>query len=854
MKEKIIITIFIGLLLFCLIPCDTVKGAYFNYVGTFTSGIIGNQYSDSYLTTIDYYSPTGSNNVSFVTGDKGYEVVSNSQSIFEFDYSSGMQLNIFQIFHSHIATCEYSDTITFYFYNSTHSTYPGNQPIIVMYGNPSTMEFGFYNDTGSPISIDGMSWGRFNASVIDSYFGFTISDYESGLAMYYCEEATTDYESRSAVEGFVRNPSYLQLGYRIDRFAIEVSLGSSTYLHNVFDNLWYYCIGVEIDEGWIPPETGCGADLSSYKKLNMIATDFDNMDSEIIIPTESYRLSQTMGINHYLEARFLSRLSTRVYGISLLISYDQYHNSPNLNNYELYFSGRSLGIPDCINEYGNSYTWMLLWDFSNINVTLNDEKPTFAFKSDSSWDIAFYRPFLNNGWSNAKAHNSEALFKNGQEGTDGTIIYVGLGFISLPITMYYGNVLIIPEINEYEDSIYTIADSFYQYDNINIGFTINSTASEGEKTYIKIWKTMVELNIPNQLIPYEIPEGIFSGQKSFTAWSDGIYVLKLERNGDNVSGKTIVVMPKTDDDYLLTSYPNPYDKGQSYTVGYRYFNSQGKDGLINIFRENTNPLNNDYTDFTKATVLNRVIDSNTSGNITIPYMYGYGSNNLIVLYIHSSNSTYYEKDRLWEYYLPLFNLPNEIFVGGDNPHLILKGEKQSRINIYGTHNFFGFDVYITLNNKRIYPSKYATLENNFALWYNISKVATYNVSLLIDVGGTVTLLDYKEFTVEYDTSDGTGTNNFVFGIAIEPPYSYFAGIFIVIISTLSPLLILGIIKKDGSFDLSSIPQFLYLIMAIVGFVISILLGFFPSWSVVVLIILGALIITIMYLRGNASVG
>jgi hypothetical protein len=79
---------------------------------------------------------------------------------------------------------------------------------------------------------------------------------------------------------------------------------------------------------------------------------------------------------------------------------------------------------------------------------------------------------------------------------------------------------------------------------------------------------------------------------------------------------------------------------------------------------------------------------------------------------------------------------------------------------------------------------------------------------------------------------------------IPTPYSYFVGTFIIILLTLTPIFFSFMFK----ISLNNIPQFLYLVFALIGFIISLLLGFFPMWSIIVLIVVSALIIVIMWLQ------
>lgn len=107
---------------------------------------------------------------------------------------------------------------------------------------------------------------------------------------------------------------------------------------------------------------------------------------------------------------------------------------------------------------------------------------------------------------------------------------------------------------------------------------------------------------------------------------------------------------------------------------------------------------------------------------------------------------------------------------------------------------------------------------------------------------------FYETKTSIDKIDTSILNSISF--IFDAPLCYFIGVIIIVLLTISPLL-LGLLI-GGNLDLSSIPQFLYLVLAIVGFVLDILLGFFPPWSIFVLIMICVMIALILYLKGKGQ--
>lgn len=103
--------------------------------------------------------------------------------------------------------------------------------------------------------------------------------------------------------------------------------------------------------------------------------------------------------------------------------------------------------------------------------------------------------------------------------------------------------------------------------------------------------------------------------------------------------------------------------------------------------------------------------------------------------------------------------------------------------------------------------------------------------------------DYAEFAYgKITTPEGIG-DIFV----IEEPFSYFIGTFIIILFTCLPLLITKVYHYEGD-----MIKYISIFMGITGYVLSILMGFFPVWTVAVFIILIGVISFLLYNQNKST--
>jgi hypothetical protein len=603
--------------------------------------------------------------------------------------------------------------------------------------------------------------------------------------------------------GTVRNATAINSNYRITDMALNNYPYSGYYMHFDDYNISY---SDSYEGGTI---YGCDIDLTGYNKVGIDITP-QTMDL-------NYPLFQKV---HYTDSYGF------LYAISLCVNPSMFTIDPNPENYIAEVIGFNLGGADCF--YNDGYQYRLVW-LCNIDLGERVEgvpsgrKIDTFFRHDTLigankyWQVCFSDSDLDS--------DGEIFFKLWNDARTKIYYDVGVSYYFDPTTQYQSADSIFSDTLGLQNFITNNATGFYydinQPEGIACSYLLSQTSASYNCKIIIMKNGSYYQNFTNLIFN--------SGIVGLVPDSIGTYVFKLF-NYHYVYNITAYV-GGTKNIYFISSNPLVTDPYQTYNIYYRYYNPLGITGAIGVF--------DDYSQRGSFVYAHTqyVINNNLSNYVPYPSLSL--ENEYLTLF---TNGSYKQPVAYATHYIRDNNiLENNIYVSPDTVKL------GNIIMVYGTHKFPACQISVFINGIEKWSVKD---EQSFNRTFLADKSDSYNISLRLKQNGSWVTLKWCIAEVTGETGEG----ELIFGIGIEPPYSYFAGIFIVIISTLSPLLILGIIKKDSSFDLSSIPQFLYLIMAIVGFVISILLGFFPSWSVVVLIILGALIITIMYLRGNASVG
>jgi hypothetical protein len=819
MKNKIIILSLLLSFFMVMIPSfsDNVKATSINHIETFQGGIVGNDlllnqsvngevythsfthytlFNKFYLRNVGH-SGTPVKSMGFAGANAGWINESYSKSSYITNFS-------FWFIRTGGATHQF-----FYFYNSTimktkgitiNATVPSGTfisnmicGITINQGNLLYMGSG-----GSAVLLEasciGTSWIK---------LGFEITD-DLGSIKYYRETGTT-YTNYALVSCI--NSTQINNNYRIDSMLIYSD--DTSYI----DDLNYTMSGTYSGGG----VSGCGINLDGYDKLGI-----DNTPNTMDL---NYPVFQK--INYGLNYGYLAY-------ITLCVNPSMYSIDPNPNNYTLTCMGFSLGGADCFDLDG--YNYRLIWE---ANLDLGDRVEgipsgknidcmfTHASKVGS---VAYWQVCIGSTVDTDLDSDGITSFKLWNSGRTVIDYDVGVSFYFDPTTHYASADSIFTDSLGLHNGVKNATGYVYNIDTpegIICSYLLSQASSQYQcKIVVMKNTTTYYRNLTGLTFP--------SGVKGVLPDTIGKYTFKLY-NYHYIYNITAWVTGVTSG-FFISSDPtitNPYE---TYKIVYRYYHLLGTKGCIGVFDNITKRGSYVYAYSTYD------VNANTSSYKLYPSTAL--SNEYLTLFVNISYKTpcayavhYINDNNILEN--NIYVSPFELGVNKGNP-------EGYSATIKGTHVFSGCRVSIFINGREMFSVKD---EQTFTKTFTPPNPDSYNISLRLYQNGSWVTLKYCQFIASDLGSEGGG-GIIPSGWSIDPPFSYFIGVAIIIITTLSPLLVVKGVNRD--FDLSSIPQFLYLIMAIVGFVISIIIGFIPAWSILVLVTLGALIIVIMWIKGSSN--
>lgn len=800
MKNKLIALCFIMSFLsisFCFF--DTVKAAFITYTQGFEEQILGDDFSILLDTNGAIQSKQMSatfkiSNTEKHSGSLSFKATNGAIGYWNLTYSVVSYLTNFtfwQFIQSDADTDNY-----IYFYNKTLGV---SNPLIKMrfFISGGVYRFYWYEngivDAGTTITFTSNQFNRVFFNI----------DSDTGTATY-------GMGSTVSTGNFANNCSAINLNYRIDRIYFTV-LAAAQYSY--YDDLIY-----KISDSYtVGGSSSCGISLGDYDKLGI-----DNTPNTMDL---NYPVFQK--INYGLNYGYLSY-------VTLCVNPSMYSIDSNSNNYTLECIGFDLGGADCFDLDG--YNYRLIWE---AGIDLGDRVEgipsgrnidCFFTHASKVGSVAYWQVCVGSTADTDLDSDGKTSFKLWNDARTVIDYDVGVSFYFDATTRYE------PSDSIFSDSLglqnYISKNSTgYIYDiNQPEGIVCSYLLSESSRTYeskIVVMKntSTYEVNYTGLTFP--------SGVRGFLPTTIGKYTFKLY-NYHYVYNITAYVTGSPSS-YFISSSPTITNPFESYNIVYRYYNIIGHDGNIGIFSDYSERGSFVYSD------TSYIVDVNTTGTKNYPSTSL--TNEYLTLFVNASvnqpvsYATHWIRDNnILEN--NLYVSPAELSIHKGNPD-------GYSVEIIGSHVFVGSKISIFIQGEEMFSVRD---DQSFNRTFAPPQPDSYNVSLRLYQNGSWITLKYCYITVSDLGAEG-GEDTFSF--EIEPPYSYFAGIFIIIISTLSPLLIIGMVKHD--FNLSSIPQFLYLVMAVIGFVITIILGFFPLWSVAVLVLLSALIIAIIWLKGGTTV-
>jgi hypothetical protein len=803
MKGKIIITIFLATILLCLIPFnDTVKALSTTYTYGFEDGVVGSKWYNSSImkTTRINGSIWGVSVTEHRIGSKSFDLETNAYGFCNFSYSKNSYLTQYKMYNLVLSSNKY-----FFFYNSTHQNHnfawniTYNNAIIELYCNGNNWYY--LDNIGSTHQISNSiaysSWGN--------YIGFNITntlgdvDYYSYVPIY----------GSTFVSGSCCYPTGIVNNWRIDRVYMY-SQNSPSYIDD---------INLTISDSYNIGGGGVGGctDLTQYYKIGV-----DN--------TQTW-----MNVNGYQLMKIYNVYSGgTLKGVSLCVPSQMYSSDSNLNNYTCKILGYPEESATCFYQDGLNYR--LFWD---CNIFLGNPVLTNQESGYLLYAQFFHRKlvtgFANSYWLvcngglttvdldsdgviNFKWGNTDEVPQNIMNYDLGASFYLTktsiLPNVSLPDSLGLQNWVSSNATNSYLYSLgqpdgivcsYILGNSGYTY---RIDVNLNGSA----------FKTYSNLDYP-------------SGVIGFIPLATGRYDFKLY-NYHYVYNITAYVSGNLPNTFFIATDPlftNPY---QTYNIYYRYYHLQGFNGKLGI-----TTIYNDSSDFTKA-LKTWSITVNTSGNIT--YLSSSLTNEYLTLYVDKSPynpvfyATHYIKNptvgNSWDLYLNTDTL--EITKGNTN---------NNHAQIKGFHPFLASNVHIYIDGiSRFDVGKMQVF--NISYYPHDFQATKHNISLELNQNNKLIILKTVYLTVTMSGQNGNGFNGNGTGLfSLQAPYSYIVGTILIVILTILPIIVT---KGQGGLALS----FISFILAIIGLVVDVLLGFFPAWSIAVVIVIGAIIILIMWMQ------
>lgn len=642
------------------------------------------------------------------------------------------------------------------------------------------------------------------------------------------------------IYGYAKDPTLINSGYKID--SSQWSCGSlfNQGAQSGIDDLSVTIADSYSGGGGGQTQEGC-IDTSDFQQFQN-GLDADEHTSH--------------GIYHHSEIEFTSfypvSFTPEVFELMILFP------STLMSDYILYINGAYLGNPMCSYPFLSTdiyNVYALQWDISSIEEFDNEVLDIELVSTDvDSYDV--YWNLYTSYYQDPLSNPFDIIWLSGD--LDG-VVPDGVGSIlsnvhgacwrifysvwnpNPPPVNYSNSINFILEQDgfkqdgKYNNSIYLYqlqtGTIEYTVDTVEGLYTLNVSCVDGYET------------IP--IYSYHDYYGFYAG----LVFDYGYFNVTLEYTSNQtevLSGEFYLAnlseYPPYNPDFFVSvgTDPNPSNTNSQYSV-IVYINNFTRYDYWYVCR---------FTDDTESKGFTYAIDT-----ISIS---GVNSDNISTYTVYTRDSGGYETWVLFatndnELYLPLFehkhtirSIFSEAYLETDLPSN--SGYIDTEFNIIYYHSYYLSRVAVKWDGSIIKDYTDANWRTSFHYSSSITGYHTLSLELKDTDGWTV--LDQIRIKLSAKQDGGGGG----FSIIIPQPYTYFAGIFVIIMFTLSPLAIVGFMSKSTGreFNLSSIPQFLYMILAIIGFIVTILMGWFPVWTVIILFVLCALIILIMYLKGSKT--
>ena len=598
--------------------------------------------------------------------------------------------------------------------------------------------------------------------------------------------------------------------------------------------------------------------------------------------------------NNYIEIGYFVERNINTHGLDLFLCLNNIYKSMAivdesafLNLFSLSLNGDYKSKPSDYIDYGDYQ--VLRWEFNSV-TEINNEIIKIELKTYlDAWQylVGISNEDLDNDGQVVHFQHDSST-QHGNNNLDGSpfqrdvyykLYYSGEEYINItnpfnpdnnegvdPDTGYaYGFNLDVYNYIGYEHPTYGIP-YYYNYTNCVIGYTVGNLS---DNYYIHIYDNLdnevgQSQGHRNQKYPKLIKN--WGGVFGFVPFNIGYYNITIEDSDDNEIRRQTIYVANNILNYNIYSIPNPSRDNEGYGVGAWFINGNDIDGLLACFK-----YPDEINDIDKA-IYTRDIQDGEHDIYT--FQPSYLGNYYWQLFINRSGtylpigSTYVHicmKTGIELGLIEMFDL------NIDDPqftYLINEYTPESEIQKLYTHEdfslkFHNYSFYkaqrFYIGNQHVFPFAdiYAEIDNydwgkdigQYYRWcwgHKDTRNGRHKVDLIFKINNQEFVLDTKYYDISnvpegyYDTETG-----------ILPPLETTLGYIVGLIATMF-LLLMPLIITKGLHARQQPPALVYAFSGGIGIAISVLFGWFPTWIIAFIILIGVIISFLTYIRGQGK--
>jgi len=544
----------------------------------------------------------------------------------------------------------------------------------------------------------------------------------------------------------------------------------------------------------------------------------------------------------YLEFQNWYEMTANLYGFEFLVDSQQMEKDSVLNHYGLFINGFFAGNPICKYQYDGDRT-SLQWDFTDTPIFIDNERIIFEMYHDNvpGGSYAWYLPIEYN--TVFPPVPSEIYYYSDTSHIDGLLSYSDMSLrehklswrlffnlgVNTTVDCDYTNTILLKDSSGNSlanHPVYNIPFS-YPYRTIFFAVFVNDTSEYS----LNVYRQGVPVGF-TQYYPKDMT--LCDGVYGFTPLNSGNYTVSLY-DGDGYFLNQTFNITHIDTSFAIWTYPNPSLQQSSVTIG--------------VYAENPNKYANYSIGLSyNITLLNTFDTSKLSQVFYIPGFIG--------------NYYYLETEMLFQYirlfatngtvYIPITPVYNHKILSADTTNTIdtTLGDDDSGIT---NLEFFVWGKYRSspIGTAKIYKnSEYVgtTQYGTFSFSQIIQTSGTYTYSLREYVGNSYTVLASVTVTITDVTTSQDSDIQLDFGVFINT----ILGLLLVLLLTLSPAIVTIWLAQKSNITNINIPGLLYVAMFLLGIIVSCIIGWFPLWVLLFVIIGLALTVFILWLRSKSE--